>query len=83
MFEGAVFLSAVIYIPQKLHFVNGDMPLEAGYPLLALTLTSSLGATLAVFLGENRHIASFYVFLVAIILQNVSLALLMSISPSS
>lgn len=83
MFEGAVFLSVVVYIPQKLQIVNGDTPLEAGFRLLALTLASSVGAALAVFLRENRHIASFYVFLVAGVLQIVCLALFGTISPSS
>lgn len=83
MFQGAVFLSVVIYIPQKLQIVNRDTPFEAGYRLLALTLASSTGAALAVFLTENRRIASFYVFLLAGVLQIVSLSLLGSISPSS
>lgn len=83
MFQGAVFLSVVIYIPQKLQIVNGNTPLEAGYRLLALTLASSVGAAVAVFLRETRHIASFYLFLVAGVLQIVPLALLGSISPLS
>lgn len=83
MFEGVVFLSAVIYIPQKLQIVNGDTPFKSGYRLLALTVASSIGAAMAVFQRENRHIASFYVFLVAGVLQIVSLALLGSLSSSS
>ena len=59
------------------------MPFEAWYRLLALTLASSVGAALAVFLRENRHIASFYVFLLAGVLQIVSLALLWSIPRTS
>jgi hypothetical protein len=77
---GSTFITVIIYIPQKFQIVVGDTPLEAGYRLLALTLSTSGGAALAGVLVQRLKIAIFYVLLGAGILQTIGLSLMSTLT---
>ncbi|KAL8901174.1 MAG: hypothetical protein Q9207_005333 [Kuettlingeria erythrocarpa] len=82
-FGGAVFISAVIVIPQRFQVVNNLSPFSAGWRLLALMLCSPLGSALSGYLVSKIKFPPFYLFLVAAALQTVGLALMGTLSIAS
>ncbi|KAL9041869.1 MAG: hypothetical protein Q9180_000993 [Flavoplaca navasiana] len=76
LFGGAIFITAVIVIPQRFQVVNNLSAFEAGWRLLALMLCSPLGSALSGYLVSKAKIPPFHLFLVAAVLQIIGLALM-------
>ncbi|KAL8652529.1 MAG: hypothetical protein Q9210_002627 [Variospora velana] len=79
-FTGLAYLTMVIALPQKFQVVNGDSGFKAGYRLLALMMSFSLGAILSSVLTEKRRIPPFCTFIIAGCLQTLGLGLMISLS---
>ncbi|KAL8891707.1 MAG: hypothetical protein Q9192_005711 [Flavoplaca navasiana] len=83
LFGGAIFITAVIVIPQRFQVVNDLSAFEAGWRLLALMLCSPLGSALSGYLVSKAKIPPFHLFLVAAVLQIIGLALMGTLSVTS
>ncbi|KAL9046690.1 MAG: hypothetical protein Q9206_007015 [Seirophora lacunosa] len=79
-FTGMGYLTMVIVLPQKFQVVNGDSGFKAGYRLLALMMSFSLGAILSSILTEKKRVPPFCTFIFAGCLQILGLGLMTSLS---
>ncbi|KAM0803962.1 drug resistance transporter EmrB/QacA subfamily [Usnea florida] len=82
LFGGAIFIPAVVLIPQRFQVVNDLSAFNAGWRLLALMLCSPLGSVTSGYLIQKLKIPPIYVFLAAAILQTIGLALMGSLKVS-
>ncbi|KAL8959883.1 MAG: hypothetical protein Q9193_003324 [Seirophora villosa] len=78
-FTGMSYLTMVIVLPQKFQVVNGDSGFKAGYRLLALMMSFSLGAILSSILTEKKRVPPFCTFIFAACLQILGLGLMTSL----
>ena len=77
-----MFFTIIIDLPQMCQIVNGSSPLDAGYRLLALTLSVPVGAGISVQLIQTFKCPPFYILLGGAIEQTIGLSLLTTLSIS-
>ncbi|KAF5868961.1 putative mfs multidrug transporter protein [Botrytis fragariae] len=74
--RGAAMTTVIINLPQRFHVVNGNSPLEAGYRLLALTISIPFGSFIGGFLVQKLCIPFIWVLMGFAPLQIAGLVLL-------
>lgn len=79
-FVGSTFFVVVINLPQRSQIVNGFSPFEAGYHLLALTISTPFGSTIAVFLTQKAKVPPLYILLGSAVVQIIGLAVMSTLS---
>lgn len=79
-FVGSTFFVVVINLPQRSQIVNGFSPFEAGYHLLALTISTPLGSTIAVFLTQKAKVPPLYILIGSAVIQIIGLAIMSTLS---
>jgi hypothetical protein len=66
----------VVNLPQRFQVVNASSPLNAGYRLLAFTVSGSLGSAISGILMQKVTIAPFYILVGSALVQTVGLILM-------
>ncbi|KAE9962321.1 hypothetical protein EG328_005726 [Venturia inaequalis] len=79
MLFGFAFFSAVLLLPQRFQAVNGATPTQAGFKLLALTLSSPVFAVVAGAIMSRNKSAAQYLLLIGASLVAIATGLLSSL----
>ena len=77
---GSTFFVLVINLPPRFQIVNGYSSVEAGYHLIALTISTPVGSTIAVGLTQKAKVPPLYILLGSALIQVTGLALMSALS---
>ena len=82
LFLGGPWFVTMFQLPQRLQFVNGVSPLEAGIRFIPFTLAAPIGSVLGPLIGKKAKLPLIYLVICASVIQVVGFALLSTLPAS-